>query len=139
MKSIPKKLSWDSVKDCGQSILEFALVVPVLVLMSVGVFDLGRAVYYYNVISGTARETARQAIICAGDNVTPKDCTDQDNEAAAGAQAKAVVVPISQITVSPHSRLFGDTVTVVVTATFIPATPLFGNITLTARSQMIAE
>jgi Flp pilus assembly protein TadG len=139
MKSIPNKSSRHAVERRGQSLVEFALVVPVLVLMTVGVFDLGRAIYYYNVISGTARETARQAIVCAGDNVTPKDCTSQDTAAADGAQAKAVVVPISAITVSPHSRLYGDTVTVIVTANFVPATPLFGNISLTAESQMIAE
>lgn len=139
MKCNPKKSPWRKVVDRGQSIVEFALVVPVLVLISVGIFDLGRGVYYYNVISGTARETARQAIVCAGDQQTPKDCTSQDDDAAAGAESKAIVVPISEITVSPHIRKYGETVTVIVIATFIPATPLFGNITLTAKSQMIAE
>lgn len=47
----------------GQSMVEFALILPVFVLILVGVFDLGRAVYAYNTINNAAREAARLAIV----------------------------------------------------------------------------
>ncbi len=47
----------------GQSIVEFALILPVFVLVLVGVFDLGRGIYAFNTISQAAREGARLAIV----------------------------------------------------------------------------
>jgi Flp pilus assembly protein TadG len=42
----------------GQSLVELALALPVLILVLVGVFDLGRAFNAYIVISNAAREGA---------------------------------------------------------------------------------
>jgi len=47
----------------GQGMVEFALVVPVLMLMLLGLADVARAVYTYNIISNSAREGAREAIL----------------------------------------------------------------------------
>jgi len=47
----------------GQSMVEFALIVPVFVLLLVGIFDFGRAVYGYSTINNAAREAARLAIV----------------------------------------------------------------------------
>ena len=47
----------------GQSLVEFALILPIFVLMLVGIFDLGRAVYAFNTINQAAREGARLAIV----------------------------------------------------------------------------
>jgi Flp pilus assembly protein TadG len=43
----------------GQSMLEFALILPLMVLIVIGVFDLGRAFFAYIAISNAAREGAR--------------------------------------------------------------------------------
>ena len=43
----------------GQSLVEFALVLPLFVLLLVGVFDLGRAFFAYIAISNAAREGTR--------------------------------------------------------------------------------
>ena len=43
----------------GQTLVEFALLIPVFLLIVVVVFDLGRAVYYYSTISNAAREATR--------------------------------------------------------------------------------
>jgi hypothetical protein len=52
--------------------VEFALLAPVLFLMIMGLADVARAVYDYNVISNAAREGAREAVLqynqCANDN-----------------------------------------------------------------------
>ena len=47
----------------GQAAVEFALILPLLVLMMVGVFDLGRAVYAWSTLNNSAREGARQGIV----------------------------------------------------------------------------
>jgi len=50
-------------QDRGQSLVEFALVAPVLLVILLGVVDLGRAIYYYNTLSNLAREGARAGIV----------------------------------------------------------------------------
>jgi Flp pilus assembly protein TadG len=47
----------------GQALTEFALILPILLLLVFGVFDFGRAIYAYNSISNAAREGARTAIV----------------------------------------------------------------------------
>jgi len=46
-------------KHKGQSIVEFALVVPFLLLVVVGTIELGRAYFTYNTLSKAVREGAR--------------------------------------------------------------------------------
>lgn len=53
----------------GQSLVEFALLLPVLIVILLGLLDLGRAVYAYNAVSEAARNGARVAIV----NQTPAD------------------------------------------------------------------
>ena len=45
------------------SIVKFALVFPILIVMLIAIFDLGRAVFAYNDITNAARQGARPAII----------------------------------------------------------------------------
>jgi hypothetical protein len=47
----------------GQALVEFALVIPLFLLLLVGLFDLGRAVFTYNTLTNAAREGARMAIV----------------------------------------------------------------------------
>jgi Flp pilus assembly protein TadG len=47
----------------GQALVEFALVLPIFLLILMGIFDLGRAVYYSSTLSNAARETAREGIV----------------------------------------------------------------------------
>lgn len=58
--------------DSGQSLVEFALVTPILILMVLAMVDFARAWNSYQVITDAAREGARQAVI---DNPTT---TEQD-------------------------------------------------------------
>jgi hypothetical protein len=54
--------------------LEFALLAPMLMILLLGLIDIARAVYYYDVISQAAREGAREAILsynqCTNDGPT---------------------------------------------------------------------
>jgi Flp pilus assembly protein TadG len=47
----------------GQALMEFALVIPIFLLIVVALFDLGRAVFAYNTLTNAAREGARFAIV----------------------------------------------------------------------------
>jgi Flp pilus assembly protein TadG len=50
-------------RDRGQGLTEFALVIPIFLLIVVALFDLGRAVFAYNTLTNAAREGARIAIV----------------------------------------------------------------------------
>jgi len=47
----------------GQALVEFALVFPVVLLLILGLFDVGRLVFVYNGLTNAAREGARLAIV----------------------------------------------------------------------------
>jgi len=51
----------------GQALVEFALVLPILLLIILGVVDFGRAVYGYNTIGNAARSGGRVAIVSQTD------------------------------------------------------------------------
>lgn len=45
--------------ESGQSLVEFALILPILVLLIMGVFDFGRMFYTYTHLHMTTQETVR--------------------------------------------------------------------------------
>ena len=47
----------------GQTLVEFALALPILLVLCVGMVDIGQAVWHYNTLSNCAREGARFGII----------------------------------------------------------------------------
>lgn len=47
----------------GQSLVEFALVFPIIILLIVGFFEIGRAVFAFNTIANAARQAARVATV----------------------------------------------------------------------------
>lgn len=61
------KLIGRSFSDRGQAIVEFALVVPILLLLLVGIIEFGRLWMIMNVLTGAAREGVRVAAVTAPD------------------------------------------------------------------------
>jgi len=49
--------------DRGQSLVEFALVVPLLLILIVGIAEFGRAWMTRNILTGAAREAVRIAVV----------------------------------------------------------------------------
>src|SRR5438105_13345470 len=47
----------------GQTLVEFAIIIPIFILVLMGIFDLGRAVYAWSTVNNAAREAGRQAIV----------------------------------------------------------------------------
>lgn len=74
----------------GQSLVEFALIVPIFILVLAGLFDVGRAVFAFNTINQAAREAARLAIV----DQTVSHIQDEaiESSVSLGVQAADVVV-----------------------------------------------
>jgi Flp pilus assembly protein TadG len=62
-------------RDRGQSVAEFALVIPIIVLLLVAFVEVGRAVFAYNTIANAARQAARVAAVNQISDVTDCDAT----------------------------------------------------------------
>lgn len=102
-------------REKGQELVEYALILPIMLLILMSILDLGRAVYYYSAIHNSAREGVRYGI------VNPDD--------PAGIEAvvrnKAVALRPTDLTVVitlPDE----DTVEVTVTYQFVAITPIAG-------------
>jgi len=50
-------------KYSGQSLVEFALIFPIFFLLVMGLFDIGRAIFYYATLNTAVREGTRFAIV----------------------------------------------------------------------------
>ncbi|MBC7263108.1 MAG: pilus assembly protein [Chloroflexi bacterium] len=56
-----------AVRQRGDSLVEFAIILPVLLLILMAILDFGRAAYVYNVVANAAREGARYAMVAPTD------------------------------------------------------------------------
>jgi Flp pilus assembly protein TadG len=50
-------------KERGAALIESAITIPIILLISVGIFEFGRAYQTWQVLTNAAREGARQAIL----------------------------------------------------------------------------
>ena len=57
--------------DQGQALVEMALMLPVLVLLLVGIFDLGRAVWLSNSLAMAVREGTRYGVVHGALSASP--------------------------------------------------------------------
>jgi Flp pilus assembly protein TadG len=121
----------------GQGLVEFALVLPLILLLIFGILDLGRAVFTYNTVSQAARSGGRKAMV---------DQNRSDVRAAAIAAATTLGLTSTNVAVCfkdpntaerdcdeafvdtcPRSqRMVGCLAIVKVTATYRPITPILG-------------
>ena len=132
------KLYPSRCRQPGQAAVEFALVIILLTFMLMGVMDLGRGVYAYNVIASAAREGARYGIThpTLADGVT----VNQQGIRTHTLSTATLDLDQNQITAScspncePNSNI-----TVIVQYTFQPVTPFFGIIGMSGRSTMTIE
>lgn len=116
----------------GATLVEFAFVAIFLVFLMMGVFDLGRGVYAYNVIASAAREGARYGI------AAPTNTTAIRTRALANTEG----LDKSQLTVTitcSTACTQDNRLTVTVTYLFKPVTAFFANLTLTSNSTMTIE
>lgn len=118
----------------GQTLVEFALILPVFILVLVGIFDLGRAVYAYNTINNAAREAARLAIV--DQTVADIQAEGEAHAVSLGVDSADVEVDFFLTSAGPStpcthvgtSRVIECTALIRVPYEYTAATPVIGNI-----------
>jgi Flp pilus assembly protein TadG len=123
--------------------VEFALVLPIFVLLCLIVFDFGRGIYTYNGISEAAREIARTTIISPGislgGSVATQRAVDIQKNLVPGLQVVSYECLQFDGTASTDSPcISGDLVKVTVASSYSPTAllGLGGPIQLTATSSL---
>lgn len=118
-----------SKSDRGAAAVEFALVVPLLILLLAGITEFGRAYYFQTTLSGSAREAVR---VMALDKNAPAART------TARTAASPLTLTDSQIAVSPPSSCpTGQNATVTITYTRPYMSGVFGaSLTLRGKAVM---
>jgi Flp pilus assembly protein TadG len=93
-------LGRESGGDRGQALVEMALMLPVLVLLLVGVFDLGRAVWLSNSLATAVREGTRYGVVHGALSASPAGpgsatytAPDVDTAITSSVQRYAIGVP----------------------------------------------
>jgi Flp pilus assembly protein TadG len=126
----------------GQSLVEFALLLPVLLLVLVGAFDLARAIWQENTLAHAAREGTRYAIVHGANSSSPvgpsnpQPVIDIVRNAAIGVPNVSVSVTWPDMNGSTPCNARTCRVRVDTTAPFVPVLSeyfLRGSLTLTLR------
>jgi Flp pilus assembly protein TadG len=81
----------------GQAAVEFALVLPFLLVMLVGIVEFGRAWNEHQVITDAARETARRACLYTDMTMAEAQKVANDAMAAAGIDYNRATVTIDNL------------------------------------------
>lgn len=146
----------------GQSLVEFALVLPFVLLLIMGLFDVGRAIFYYATLKTATRAGVRYAVVqpdcdyrsdpvsCTGIYESyPLVCTNATSKANMAICGEIVNkffnigdLSSSTITIDHFPDPFsGDPeIKISIEYTFIPITPgiaLMGDLTMHVNSQML--
>jgi len=121
-------------RERGQELAEYALILPIFLLVVMGIFDMGRVVYYYSALQNSVREGARYGIIHPDDFTGIEDVVHQ---MAVGLDIRGLNVTTSY----PNE----DTIQVRATFIFQLITPIIGalfgsnELTLSGQSTMRIE
>jgi Flp pilus assembly protein TadG len=115
----------------GQSLVEFALMVPLFALLLFGLLDFGRVIYTQNTLAQAAREATRVAIL------EPTSSSTKFDAIRAAARSAAVGVALSDDDILgsgcndcfyPSGAASGEIAVVTVTSTVTLATPLLAQV-----------
>jgi Flp pilus assembly protein TadG len=124
----------------GQALVEFALILPLLLTLVLGIFDFGTAYNYQNDMSQLANEAARYAAVgkCDGCSTTNQIPAVVRADADSGALRNSVTITIGFPSGSNGCQ--GDAVQVTVTKnyTWVPYLKL-GGTTIHASATMRLE
>ena len=105
----------------GQALMEFALVLPILIILLMGIIDFGRVSYIYMNLHLTTQETVRQGGLGKSDTEIIQFALDHF---AAGDSSSLEI----SITPGQLSRKSGDYITVALKYPVVYITPFLSNI-----------
>ena len=96
----------------GQSAVEFAIVLPALMALLIGILQCGIAFSHYITVTDAARAAARKAVLMRQENLTTGDITAAADAAAPNLKASQLGVSVSD---ASGFQTGGSTVQVTVT------------------------
>ena len=118
----------------GQALVEFSLAIVVFLMLMMGVFDFGRAIYQYNGVAQAAREIARVTAAHSGTDFTTAAGRSTETKAVIATQKGLIpnlgdpdirCVDIAGTVIATTCQP-GDWIRVQIAATYDPITPLLG-------------
>lgn len=107
--------------DLGQELVEYALMLPLFLILVLGIVDLGRAVYYYSAMNNVVREGARYGSIHLEDSGV-------NNTVCGLVTSRAIGVNISCDDVTTSFDFNEGTVKVTVVYPFVPVSQIITGI-----------
>jgi Flp pilus assembly protein TadG len=121
-------------KSRGQALVEFSLAIVVFLVLLMGVFDLGRAIYQYNGVAQAAREIARVTSVHPGPDFRTTVGRSAETNAVIATQTRLIPnlqdPEISCVAIDGTEILTTctpeDWVNVSIEAPYTPITPLLG-------------
>jgi Flp pilus assembly protein TadG len=143
--------------DRGQTLAEFALALPVFLLIVLGLFDVGRLVFVYNGLTNAVREGARLAVVNQDKDLIHQRAQDMafgitiDTDATTMTSFYRQLPNSDDVTQNDpcdpadpaHPMAVGCIAVVQAESTWQAITPVIGNllgpIDLTARSELAVE
>jgi Flp pilus assembly protein TadG len=123
-------------EDRGSSLIEFALISFMFIIVLAGVVEMGRMVLVYNTIANAAREGTRYAIVHGADQTASPSgpgnpCTCPNVKTVVTNFASAGLVNTSALTITvsyPNGNTAGSPVSVTVAYTYDPFVNFFSSI-----------
>jgi hypothetical protein len=108
----------------GAALIEAAVTVPIILLISVGIFEFGRAYQTQQVLVNAAREGARLAVI---EGSTDAQVRARVNDYLSGGGLKTLTeaqIPINRIAAVPGSSATGSTIEILYPFEFMVLNPV---------------
>lgn len=87
----------------GQNLIEFALVVPLLLLLVIGIAEFGRAWMTKNILTGAAREAVRIMAVQTGNVATATARADNILNSAGITTGYSISIPPTSVAFDPVS------------------------------------
>ena len=139
----------------GQAMVEFALVIPVFLLMLCAIADFGFALFSRMTVINSARDGARAAVMLTDHSTIPLVAGNAAKSAAVGGLVTLATDPVvtclktnttdgsfnSPLTIACQDAVAGDTVSVTVNYTYKTFTPVLlgASLNLSATVQMVID
>ena len=112
--------------DAGQALIETALALPLVLLLSVSVFEFGRAFQHWQILTNAAREGARIAVLPGidGEDVTSRVQQYLDGGGLTAPENADVAVDAAEISIGDGNTAFASTVTIRYPFEFVALQPV---------------
>lgn len=135
----------------GQALVEFALVIPIFLILLLGIIEAGRFIFHYQMINNATRDGARYAIVHGSNSLCPSgpmpggvpNACDPSGTKVREAVRDAAISLVSigdfevlEPTWNPSNQR-GSRVTVEARFTYQPILPVMPAITIAAESTLV--